>query len=257
MKVPFDSTHAAKHILAGICTAVLIVAAAQGNAQPTSNAATWLDDEAKTTSSGIAADAAKDIDKHIVPSDSESGSILDKILDLLGLGGYFGTPTSDPVKSSATADEHLERLDDRSRANASLEVAGSGVPGKSKGDPRSELAGDLPQPGPLVALRQQAEDEKLASQTHGPRSWVPQFWTDFWKTDDPTDDSSDFYLSELDIYAIFVLAGLAVLGFLLSRRNAAWTGTGDARVGNGNSANSGMTRTRVGPPRRQHSRRAT
>jgi len=220
MKAPFGSAHAAKHILAGICTAVLVIAAAQGNAQPTSNTATWLDDEAKTTSSGIAADAAKDIDKHIVPSDSGSGSFLDTILEFLGFTTSSDSATQKSANPGGTAEEHMDRVDDRRAANASLEVAGSGVPGKSTGGPRPELTDDLPRPGPMVALRQQAEDEKLASQTHGPWSWVPQFWSDFWKTDEPPDDSSGYYLSELDIYAIIVLSGLAVLGFLASRRKA-------------------------------------
>lgn len=215
MNTSLGKSRTNKRMLIGACAALLLIAANQGYAQPTSRAAEWLDEQAKETSSGIAKEATAEIDKSVTPGDSESSSILDKILDLLGLG----TPTSDPAKSGARADEHLERLDDRSRANASLEVAGSGVPDK-KG-PAPELTDDF-QPGPMVALRQEAEDEKLASQTHGPRSWVPQFWTDFWKTDEsPDDDSSESYLSELDMYAIVVLAGLAVLGFLAFRKKAA------------------------------------
>jgi hypothetical protein len=220
MNTPLGKSRTNKHMLIGVCAALLLIAANQGYSQPTSRAATWLEEQAKETSSGIAKEAAAEIDKAVLPGDSESGSILDKILDLLGLGGYFGTPANDPAKSSARAEEHLELLDDRRAANASLEVAGSGVPGKSTGGPRPELTGDLPLAGPMVALRQQAEDEKLASQTHGPRSWVPQFWTDFWKTDELPDDSSGFYLSDLDIYAIVVLAGLGVLGLLAFRRKS-------------------------------------
>jgi hypothetical protein len=220
MNTPLGKSRTKKHMLVGVCAALLLIAASQGYSQPTSNAATWLEEQANETSSGIAREAAAEIDKPVLPSDSESSSILDKILDLLGLGGYFGTPANDPVKSSGRAEEHLERLDDRRAANASLEVAGTGLPGKSIGGPRPELTDDLPQPGPMVALRQQAEDEKLASQTHGPRSWVPQFWSDFWKTDEPPDESSEYFLSELDIYAIIVLAGLAVFGFLAIRRKA-------------------------------------
>jgi hypothetical protein len=221
MKAPLGSAHAAKHILAGICTAVFVIAAAQGNAQPTSNTATWLDDEAKTTSSGIAADAAKDIDKHMVPGDSGSGSFLDTILEFFGLTTSSDPATQKSANPGGTAEEHMERVDDRRAADASLEVAGSGVPGKSAGGPRPELTDDLPQPGPMVAMRQQAADEKLASQTHGPWSWIPQFWWDFWKTDDLPDDPTGFYLSELDMYAIIVLAGLGVLGFWALRRKAA------------------------------------
>lgn len=219
MKAPLSRARAKKHILAGICAAILVIAAAQGHAQPTSHTAEWFEEEAKTTSSGIAADAAKDIDKHIVPSSSGDGSILDTILDLLGLGGYFGSPTQDSIKSSGTALEHLERVDDRRSASATLEAVGSGV---SKGNPlpKSELIGEQPQLGPMVARRQQMEDDKLASRTEGPWSWIPQFWSDLWKTDLPPEDSPEMYLSELDIYAIVVLAVLAVLAFLASRRKA-------------------------------------
>lgn len=222
MKPPLSRARPGKHILVGICTAVLVVAAALGHAQPTSNTAEWLEEEAKTTSSGIAADAAKDIDKHIVPSSSGDGSILDAILDLLGLGGYFGSPTQDSIKSSGTAEEHLERVDDRRGASASLEVVGTGV---SKGNPlpRPELIGEQPQPGPLVARRQQAESEKLAARSQAPRSWAPEFWRDFWQPEVPLEDSSDDYLSDLDMYAIITLglAVLGVIGFLMARRKAA------------------------------------
>jgi hypothetical protein len=207
-------------ILVGLFAASLSIAAPQGHSQRTSHTATWLEDEAKTASSGIAADAAKDIDKHVLPSDSGGSSFLGTILDLLGLGGYFDSAAQDSVKSGGTAERHMERVDDRRAADKSLRVVGSGT-SKGGGSPRAELTGELPQPGPMVAWRQQLEDEKLASRTHGPWSWVPQFWWDFWKTDEPPDDSSEFHLSGLDIYAIFVLAGLAVLGFLLSRRKAA------------------------------------
>jgi hypothetical protein len=208
-------------MLIGICAAVLLTAASQGHAQPTSNTATWLEEEAKTTSSGIAADAAKDIDKHIVPSSSGDSSILDTILDLLGLGGYFGSPTQDSIKSSGTALEHLERVDDRRAASATLETVGSGV---SKGNPlpRSELIGEQPQLGPLVARRQQAQDEKLAALSQAPKSWVPEFWRDFWQAEVPPEDSSDD-LSDLDMYVTIALglAVLGVIGFLMARRKAA------------------------------------
>jgi hypothetical protein len=208
-------------MLIGICAAVLLASASQGHAQPTSNTATWFEEEAKITSSGIATDAAKDIDSHIVPSSSGEGSILDKILDLLGLGGYFGSPTQDSIKSSGTADEHMERIDDRRAASASLEAVGTGV---SKGNPlpRAELLGEQPQPGPMVARRLQAQDEKLAVQTQAPKSWMPEFWRDFWQPEvhpeDPSDEPSDF-----DLYAIIGLglAVLGVLGFLVARRKAA------------------------------------
>jgi hypothetical protein len=221
MKAPLSRARPGKHILVGICTAVLVIAAAQGHAQPTSNTAEWFEEQAKTTSSGIAADAAKDIDKHIVPSSSGDGSILDTILDLLGLGGYFGSPTPDSIKSGGTAEAHLESLDDRRAASASLEVAGTGV---SKGNPlpRPELIGEQPQPGPMVARRQQAEDEKLAARTQAPRSWVPEFWRDFWRPEVPPEDSYDDML-DLDMFAIIALglAVLGVIGFLLARRRAA------------------------------------
>lgn len=221
MNAPLSGARPGKHILVGICAAVLVIAAAQGHAQPTSNTAAWLEEEAKTTSSGIAADAAKDIDKHIVPSSSGDGSILDTILDLLGLGGYFGSPAQDSIKSSGTAEEHMERVDDRRAASASLEVVGTGV---SKGNPlpRPELIGEQLQPGPMVARRQQAEDEKLAARTQAPRSWVPEFWRDFWQPEVPPEDSSDD-LSDLDMYAIIALglAVLGVIGFLMARRKAA------------------------------------
>ena len=222
MMAPLKGARPGKQIVAGICAAVLAVAAAQGHAQPTSHTAEWLDEEAKTTSSGIAADAAKDIDKHIVPSSSGDGSILDTILDLLGLGGYFGSPTQDSITPSGIAEEHMERVDDRRAASASLEAVGTGV---SKGNPlpRAELLGEQPQPGPLVARRQQAETEKLAARSQAPRSWMPEFWRDFWHPEVPPEDASDDYLSDLDMYAIIALGlvVLGVIGVLMARRKAA------------------------------------
>jgi hypothetical protein len=217
VNAPLSRARAEKRLLAGICTAVLVIAAAQGHAQPTSDTAQWFEDEAKTTSSGIAADTAKDIDKHIQPSDPGSGSILDTILDLLGLGGYFDSAPQDSTKPGGAALEHLERADDRRGADNSLREVGSGT-SKNVGGPLPDVARESPQPGPMLARRQQVEDEKLATRTEAPRSWVPQFWTDFWRADLPTEDSPEMYLSELDIYAIIVLAGLAVLGFLATRR---------------------------------------
>ena len=219
MKALSSRARSGKHILVGICTAVLVIAAAQGHAQPTSHTSEWLKEEAKNTSSGIAADAAKEIDKHIAPSSSGEGSILDTILDLLGLGGYFGSPTQDSTKSGQTAEAHMERVDDRRAASASLEVVGSGV---TKGNPlpRAELIGEQPQPGPMVAARQQAESERLAAQAQAPKSWAPEFWRDFWRPEvRPEDDDDD----DLEMYAIVALglAVLGVIGFLLARGRSA------------------------------------
>jgi hypothetical protein len=74
----------------------------------------------------------------------------------------------------------------------------------------------------MVARRQQAEDEKLAARTQAPRSWVPEFWRDFWRPEVPPEDSYDDML-DLDMFAIIALglAVLGVIGFLLARRRAA------------------------------------
>lgn len=221
MTKPLGRPGGGTRMLIGICAALLLTAASQGHAQPTSNTAAWFEEEAKTTSSGIATDAAKDIDKHIAPSSSGDGSILDTILDLLGLGGFFGSPTLDSTKSSGTADEHLERLNDRPGASASLEVVGTGV---SKGNPlpRAELIGEQPQPGPVLARRLQAEGEKIAAQSQAPKSWMPEFWRNFWQAEvRPEDDSSDDFF-DLDMLAIIALglAALGVIAFLIGRRKA-------------------------------------
>lgn len=220
MKALLSRARPKKQILAGICAVVLAIAAAHGHAQSTSNTATWFEEEAKNTSSGIAVDAAKEIDKHIVPSGSDDGSILDTILDFLGLGGYFGSSMQDSIKSGATAEAHMERFDDRRAASASLEVVGTGV---TKGNPlpRAELIGEQPQPGPLVAMRQQAETERLAAQAQAPKSWVPEFWRNFWHPQLRPEDAYDD--DDIEMYAIIALglAVLGVIGFLVARGRAA------------------------------------
>jgi hypothetical protein len=87
--------------------------------------------------------------------------------------------------------------------------------------PKPELTEDMHQPGPAALQRQQIDDEKLGSQSPGLWSSISRFWGELWGTDLPPEDSPEMRLSELDIYAIIVLAGLVVLGLLAFRRKAA------------------------------------
>ena len=213
MKTPTSMSRMGKDFLILVGAALLLLAAAPGYSQPASHTAKWLEDEAEATSSGVAAEVANDADKHIVPAGSDSGSILDTILEIVG---FKGSPEIAAPDSGGTADRHLDRVDDRRAAEINLRAAGSGKAGVGTGGPPPAVTGDLPQP-PIVAWRQQIEDDKLASQTDGPRSWVPQFWRDFWKTDLPPEESPEMHPTELDVFVIVTLAGLVVLGFLLSR----------------------------------------
>jgi hypothetical protein len=208
-------------MLIGACAALLLIAANQGYSQPTPHAATWLEEQANETSSGIAKEAAAEIDKPVLPSDSRSGSFLDTILELLGLGGSSDSATQKSVNSSGTAERYMDRVDDRRAAEASLQVVGSGAVKKTTDGPKPELTGDLPQLGPAALQRQQIADEKLGS--HSPGLWfsISRFWGELWGTDLSPEDAPEMRLSELDIYAIIVLAGLGVLGLLAFRRKAA------------------------------------
>lgn len=207
-----------KHVLIGVCAALLLIAASQGYSQPTPHAATWLDEQASETSSGIAKEAAAEIDKPVLPGDSPGGSFLDTILEFFGLGGSSDPTTQKSV--SGTAEQHMDRVDDRRAADASLQVAGSGAD-KGTDGPAPELTEDFPKLGPAALKRQQTDDENLASQSPGLWSWISQFWGELWGTELSPEDSPEMRLSELDIYAIVVLVGLGVLGILAFRRKAA------------------------------------
>jgi hypothetical protein len=220
MSTPLGKSRMSKHMLVGACAVLLLIAASQGYSQPTSHAETWLEEQANETSSGIAKEAAAEIDKPVLPSDSPGGSLLDKILELLGLGGSSDPATQKSVNPSGTAEQHMDRVDDRRAADASLQVAGSGAD-KGPDGPAPELTEDFPKLGPAALKRQEADDEKLASQSSGLWSGISQFWGELWGTDLSPEDSPEMRLSELDIYAIIVLAGLGVLGLLAFRRKAA------------------------------------
>jgi hypothetical protein len=218
MNIPLAKSRTSRHVLIGVCAALLLIAASQGYSQPTPHAETWLDEQASEASSGIAREAAAEIDKPALPGDSPSGSFLDTILEWLGLGGSSDPTTQKSV--GGTAEQHMDRVDDRRAADASLLVAGSGAD-KGADGPAPELTEDLPKLGPAALKQQQSDDEKLAFHSPGLWSWISQFWGELWGSELSPEDSPEMRLSELDIYAIIVLAGLGVLGLLAFRRKAA------------------------------------
>jgi hypothetical protein len=107
-------------MLIGVCAALLLIAANEGYSQPTSDAATYLEEQANETSSGIAKEAAAEIDKPVLPSDTRSGSFLDTILEFVGLGGSSDPASQKSVNSTGTAEQYMDRVDDRRAAEASL-----------------------------------------------------------------------------------------------------------------------------------------